>query len=58
LQGGAAFQQKQFRIGGERVESVHMPLTIETNFSLTILGQIHSAKMAEEFRELAVRPSI
>ena len=49
-----AFQQTQFLIGGERIVSVRMPLTTETNFSLKIPGRIHPGSTLEEFRVLTV----
>jgi hypothetical protein len=55
LQRGAAFQQTQFPIGDERVESVRMPLTIETNFSLKIPGLIHQENTLEELRVTTIR---
>jgi len=47
LREGAPFQQTQFRIGDERVESVRMPLTIETNFYLKSLGLIRPGSTLE-----------
>jgi hypothetical protein len=47
---GAAFQQTQFRIGDERVESVRKQLTIETNFSLKIPDPIRLRSTLEELR--------
>jgi hypothetical protein len=55
LQRGAAFQQTQFPIGDERVESVRLPLTIETNFSLKIPGLIHQESTLEELRVTTIR---
>jgi hypothetical protein len=49
LHDGAAFQQAQFRIGDERVESVRMQLMIETNFSLKNPGPIHPGRTLESF---------
>ena len=50
LHDGAAFQQTQFRIGDERVESVRKQLTIETNFSLKIPDPIGLRSTLEELR--------
>jgi hypothetical protein len=47
LREGAPFQQTQFRIGDERVESVRMPLTIETDFYLKSLGLIRPGSTLE-----------
>jgi hypothetical protein len=49
-----AFQQTQFLIGDERIVSVRMPLTTETNFSLKIPARIHPGSTSEEFRVLTV----
>jgi hypothetical protein len=50
LHDGAASQPTQFRFGDEGVEFVHMPLTIETNFSLKIPGLNLPRKHARKFR--------
>ena len=55
LQRGAAFQQTQFPIGDESVESVRLPLTIETNSSLKIPGLIHQESTLEELRVTTIR---
>jgi hypothetical protein len=47
-------QQTQFLMGGERIVSVRMPLTTETNFSLKIPSQIRPGRTPEEFRVLTV----
>ena len=54
LHDGAAFQQTQFQIGDESIESVRMQLTIATNFSLKIPDPIRPGSTLEEFRVLTV----
>ncbi len=55
LHGSAMFQQTQFRIGDERVGSAHMPLMIETNFSLKIPGAIRPGSTLEGFPVITIR---
>ena len=55
LHDGAAFRQTQFQIGDESIESVRMPLTIETNFSLKIPDPIRPGSTLEEFRVITIR---
>ena len=45
----------RFPIGDERVESVRLPLTIETNFSLKIPGLIRQGSTLEELRVTTIR---
>jgi hypothetical protein len=55
LHDGAAFQQTQFQIGDESIESVRKQLTIETNFSLKIPDPIRPRSTLEEFRVITIR---
>src|SRR5437667_12017607 len=55
LHDGAAFQQTQFQIGDESIESVRMQLTIATNFSLKIPDPIRPGSTLEEFWVITIR---